>query len=79
MNTIKKILGFVWMLLAPVSVVFMSSQAWDKIVEAPAGVNQVNTALQWGIILLIFIPVAIGLFIFGKYAYEGAYGESENA
>jgi uncharacterized membrane protein YidH (DUF202 family) len=73
MKSIKKILGLVWIILGPSAMVFMSWQAWDKISKAEAGVAQTNTALQWGIILLIFIPIAIGLVIFGKYALAGEY------
>ena len=73
MKSIKKILGLVWIILGPAAMVFMSWQAWDKISKAEAGVAQTNTALQWGIILLIFIPIAIGLVIFGKYALAGEY------
>ena len=53
--------------------VFMAWQAYDKVSQAEAGIAQTNTALQWGIILLIFIPIAIGLVIFGKYALAGEY------
>lgn len=73
MNLLKKMLGIAWIALGPLSVVFMCIQAWDKISAAPAGIDQTNTALQWGIILLIFIPIAIGLMIFGRYALSGAY------
>lgn len=73
MKSIKKILGLVWIILGPTAMVFMSWQAWDKISKSEAGVAQTNTALQWGIILLIFIPIAIGLVIFGKYALAGEY------
>jgi uncharacterized membrane protein YidH (DUF202 family) len=71
----KKILGLVWMVLGPAAMVFMAWQAYDKISAAEAGVAQTNTALQWGIILLIFIPIATGLVIFGKYALAGEYDE----
>ncbi len=73
MNTLKKILGLFWIVLGPAAMVLMSWQAWDKVSKAEAGVAQTNTALQWGIILLIFIPIAIGLVIFGKYALAGEY------
>jgi hypothetical protein len=73
MNDIKKYLGIVWIALGPLSMIFMAWQAWDKISIAKAGIDTTNTALQWGIILLIFIPIAIGLVIFGKYALGGEY------
>lgn len=73
MNTIKKLLGILWMVLAPAAVYFMFSQASVKISEAAEGVAKTNTALQWGIILFIFIPVSAGLFVFGLYSMQGEY------
>ena len=32
-----------------------------------------NDMLQWGIIIGIFVPIAIGLMIFGFYSLKGAY------
>lgn len=73
MKTIKRALGLCWIILGPTAMLFMAWQAWDKVSKAETGIAQTNTALQWGIILLIFIPIAIGLVIFGKYAFSGAY------
>lgn len=78
MKALKRFLGLVWILLGPISTIFMFWQAWEKISLAPAGIEQTNTALQWGIILLIFIPIAIGLMIFGKYALQGEFDELPN-
>lgn len=72
MHNLKKYLGLFWLALGPVSVLFMFYQAWDKI-SAADPTQQLNTALQWGIILLVFIPIAIGLMIFGKYALSDEY------
>jgi hypothetical protein len=72
MNSLKKYLGAVWMLLAPVLVVFMFWQAYEKINAAPA-ITKANTALQWSIILIIFLPICAGLFIFGRYGWHGDY------
>lgn len=75
MNASKKYFGLIWILLGPISVSLMAWQAWEKIQEAKPGTDQTNTALQWGIILLIFIPIAIGLVIFGRYALAGEYNQ----
>lgn len=72
MNTIKKGLGLVWMLLAPAIIVFLFSQAYDKISHATTA-TKANVSLQWAIILLIFIPICIGFFIFGRYSFKGYY------
>ena len=75
MKAFKRILGLVWIILGPLATIFMFWQAWDKISSAPAGIAQTNTTLQWGIILLIFLPIAAGLMIFGKYALAGEFDE----
>lgn len=75
MKALKKSLGLVWMLLAPLAVVFMFIQAFEKIGLEKEGMARTNTALQWGIILFIFIPIAIGLFIFGYYSLKGEFDE----
>ena len=73
MNGLKKALGLFWIILGPASIIFMFMQAVDKIGLAPDGVAKTNTALQWGIILFIFIPISAGLVIFGWYALKGEY------
>ena len=75
MNAFKKGLGLLWMLLGPASIIFMFIQALDKIGLAPEGVAKTNAALQWGIILFIFIPISAGLVIFGYYAFKGEYDQ----
>lgn len=72
MNAVKKLLGIVWMLLAPVIVGFLFWQAADKINKAAEAAKS-NVTLQWAIILIIFLPICIGLFIFGYYAVKGYY------
>lgn len=65
------------MILAPLAVILMFEQAGEKISLATQGVARTNTALQWGIILLIFIPVSIGMVIFGYYSWKGEYDQME--
>lgn len=72
MNTIKKILGLVWMFLAPAIIWFLASQAFQKI-GAASTLTKSNVTLQWVIILIIFTPICIGFFIFGYYAFKGEY------
>jgi hypothetical protein len=74
MNTIKKILGLVWMFLAPAMIWFLTSQAIQKITKATS-LTRSNVTLQWVIILTIFTPICIGFFIFGKYAFKGEYDQ----
>ena len=72
MNTVKRFLGFIWILMAPAIIAFMLWQASDKISKASEATKS-NTTLQWVIILLIFIPICIGFLIFGYYSVKGYY------
>ncbi len=72
MNALKKYLGVIWMLLAPSIIIFLFWQAAEKIGHATE-VTKANVTLQWSIILIIFLPICIGLAIFGFYAYKGYY------
>lgn len=74
MNTIKKILGLVWMFLAPAIIWFLVAQAIQKIGAATA-ITKSNVSLQWVIILTIFTPICIGFFIFGYYGFKGEYDQ----
>ncbi|WP_222535337.1 DUF6814 family protein [Pedobacter polysacchareus] len=75
MNGLKKGLGLFWMILGPASIIFLFLQAYEKVGLAAEGVQKTNTALQWGIILFIFIPISAGLVIFGYYALKGEYDQ----
>ena len=75
MNAIKKLVGALMIVLAPVLVIFMFMQASDKIGKAAEGIAKTNTLLQWSIILIIFIPICIGLAIFGSYGVKGEYDQ----
>jgi len=72
MNGFKRYLGIIWILLSPAIVVFLFWQAADKIGKASAATRS-NVTLQWSIILIIFLPICIGLLIFGYYAFKGYY------
>ena len=52
MNAIKKLLGFVWMLMSPAIILFLVYQAYVKI-GAASEAAKANTILQWVIILLM--------------------------
>ncbi len=71
MKLIRKILGVVWMLLAPVIVYFLVSGAIENI--DPDGTKDINNPVVWIIIIGIFTPIAIGLMVFGWYAVKGEY------
>jgi len=70
MNTIKKILGLVWMGVSPVIIYFLVMGAIHNI---GGGTKDINNPIPWIIIISIFTPIAIGLMIFGWYALKGEY------
>ena len=70
MNQFKKIMGIVWMLIAPVIIYFLVMGAVHNIGE---GTKDINKPIPWIIIITIFTPIAIGLMIFGWYALKGEY------
>ena len=71
MNIFKRYLGLVWLLLAPVVIFFLLQGAFAHI--DPAGKKDINNPIIWIIIITIFTPIAIGLMIFGWYAFKGEY------
>lgn len=73
MNQLKKIVGLLLLVVAPVLVAFLIWQAIDKVSKAAEGVARTNLTLQWGIILFIFLPISIGMMVFGWYALKGEY------
>lgn len=69
MNQIKKGAGIIWLLLGPASIYFIMLAAAHEIATKPG----VDTVIQWGVFVVIFIPIAIGMSIFGYYALKGDY------
>lgn len=70
MNAIKRILGIVWFLMGPAVLGFL---VYEAIKKNALPTSTSNDMLQWGIIIGIFVPIAIGLMIFGFYSLKGAY------
>ena len=62
-------MGVVWMLLGPGAIFFLLNTALAEIAKKPV----IDTKIQWGVFVVVFIPIAIGLMIFGYYAYRGEY------
>ena len=69
MNALKRILGVLWIVLAPVAIYYLISTASSEIAKKPV----IDTKIQWGVFIVVFIPIAIGLVIFGYYALKGEY------
>ena len=71
MNSVKKYLGIVWLLLAPAVIYFLVSSAIEH--TDTKKTEQINNPVIWVIIITIFTPIAIGLMIFGWYATKNEY------
>jgi predicted Na+-dependent transporter len=69
MNNIKRWLGIVWMLLGPVAIYFLIKTAAEEIAKKPV----LDTKIQWAVFVIVFLPIAIGMIIFGYYAIKGEY------
>ena len=69
MNTIKRFLGILWIIIAPLAIFYLVKTAVNEITKKP----EIDTKVQWGVFILVFIPIAIGLVIFGYYAWKGEY------
>lgn len=69
MNALKKILGIVWFLLGPVAIWFLIKTAAQEIAAKPV----MDTKIQWAVFIIVFIPICLGLMIFGYYAIKGEY------
>ncbi len=72
-NAIKKYLGIVWLLLGPASLYYLIVTALHEMEKKPL----IDTKIQWGVFIGVFIPIAIGLMIFGWYALQGEYEKIE--
>ena len=70
MNQLKRIMGFVWTIIAPAIIFFLISGAINNIGN---GSKDINKPIPWIIIITIFTPIAAGLMIFGYYAIKGEY------
>jgi hypothetical protein len=71
MNTIKKYLGIVWIIVAIAAIIFLVQSAIYNI--QPDGKLDINKPMPWVIIIIIFMPIAVGLALFGWYAFKGEY------
>jgi hypothetical protein len=73
MNTIKKYLGLVWILLAIFAFIKLINAAYNNI--SSHGNLDINKPLPWIIIITIFTPIVIGMILFGWYAFTNEYNE----
>lgn len=70
MQTLKRYLGILWILIGIASVVLLIFSAMNNINKSTGDIGK---PLPWIIIIIIFTPIAIGLVVFGWYAWKGQY------
>ncbi len=71
MNAFKRYFGLLLLLIGPLLIYELISGAIANIDSA--GKKDINNPIIWIIIIAIFTPIAIGLVIFGWYAFRGEY------
>ncbi len=71
MDILKRWLGLVWMLLGPAAIGLLLYAAATNINSTAKG--DISNPVPWVIVILVFTPIAIGLVIFGWYAWKGEY------
>lgn len=72
MKQIKRVAGIIWMLIAPAALFYLIKTAAVQIELKPG----IDTKIQWGVFIVTFLPIAVGLAIFGWYAFKGEYETS---
>jgi hypothetical protein len=64
------------MLLGPVIIFVLIKSAVENI--SSGGTGDINKPVPWIIVIAIFTPIAIGLMIFGWYAWKGEFDHIED-
>jgi hypothetical protein len=55
--------------MGPAAIFYLIKTASEEITKKPL----LDTKIQWIVFVIIFLPIAIGLMIFGWYAFKGEY------
>lgn len=69
MNQLKRYAGWIWMALCPLLIYLLVNTALSEINKKPV----MDTRIQWGVFVIIFLPIVFGLFLFGWFAWKGEY------
>lgn len=77
MDKLRRYFGIIWMLTGPVLFLMLLKSALENINGAAK--SDISNPIPWIIILLIFLPIAAGLCIFGWYAFRGEYDRQKAA
>jgi hypothetical protein len=75
MNALKKIIGIFALLIGPLLLIGLVIRAVHEFAAAkPAQLSELY--VFWPVILIIFIPIAVGFSIFGWYSLRGLYNKA---
>jgi uncharacterized membrane protein len=69
MNSLKRFAGPLWMIAGPLAIYYLVKTAAAEISKKPV----IDTKIQWAVFVIVFIPIAIGIMMFGYYATKGEY------
>ncbi|HET9825943.1 MAG TPA: hypothetical protein VFP87_11445 [Chitinophagaceae bacterium] len=69
MNTVKRFAGVLWIIAGPLAIYYLVRTALGEISKKPI----IDTKIQWAVFVIVFIPIAVGIVIFGYYAIKGEY------
>lgn len=69
MNQLKRYAGIIWILLGPLAAVYLVRTAMGEVAKKPV----LDTYIQWGVFIIVFIPIALGMLLFGYFAWKGEY------
>ncbi len=70
-NAFKRYFGLILLFIAPFVIYELVAGAVQYIDSKKTGL--INSPVNWIVIIAIFIPIAVGLVIFGWYAFRGEY------
>lgn len=73
MNALKRYFALILLVIAPLFIYELVAGAIANI--DPVGKKDINNPVIWIIIIAIFTPIAVGLVIFGWYAFRGEYDQ----
>jgi succinate dehydrogenase hydrophobic anchor subunit len=73
MNSLKRISGLLWIVLAGFAIYLMVHQAGKEFAQSPV----LDTRIFWYTIIPIFTPIMFGLALFGWYCLKGEYDRAD--
>ncbi len=72
-NAVKRYFGILFLIIAPFVIYELINGAITHIDNKKT--ELINSPINWIVIIAIFTPIAIGLVIFGWYAFRGEYDQ----